>query len=100
MEVLTRPDPAQGEADHLWPEMMPDGRSVLFTISALTGGLGAAQVAILDLLTGKHQVLLRGGSHAHYLPSGHLVYGQSGTLQAVALPGPSGGTLSTGDGRS
>jgi serine/threonine-protein kinase len=97
VEVLTRPDPAQGEADHLWPEMLPDGRSVLFTITPLTGGLGAAQVAILDLETGKHQVLLRGGSHAHYLPSGpgspksfgrergHLVYGQAGTLQAVAF---------------
>jgi serine/threonine-protein kinase len=97
VEVLTRPDPAQGEADHLWPEMLPDGRSVLFTITALTGGLGAAQVAILDLQTGKRQILVRGGSHAHYVPSGpgspkrfggkggYLVYGQAGTLQAVAF---------------
>jgi len=85
VEVLTRPDPAQGEADHLWPEMLPDGRAVLFTITALTGGLGAAQVAILDLQTGKRQVLLSGGSHAHYVSSGHLIYGQAGTLQAVAF---------------
>jgi serine/threonine-protein kinase len=85
VEVLTRADPAQGEADHLWPEMLPDGRAVLFTITTLTGGLGAAQVAILDLQTGKRQVLLRGGSHAHYVPSGHLIYGQAGTLQAVAF---------------
>jgi serine/threonine-protein kinase len=85
MEVLTRPDPAQGEADHLWPEMLPDGRAVLFTITALTGGLGAAQVAVLDLQTMKRQVLLSGGSHAHYVPSGHLVYGQDGTLQAVVF---------------
>jgi serine/threonine-protein kinase len=59
VEVLTRPDPAQGEADHLWPEMLPGGRAVLFTITALTGGLGAAQVAILDLETGTRQVLLQ-----------------------------------------
>ena len=85
VEVLTRPDPALGEADHLWPEMLPDGRAVLFTITAQTGGLGAAQVAILDLQTMKRQVLLRGGSHARYVPSGHLVYGQAGTLQAVAF---------------
>ena len=85
VEILTRPDPANGEADHLWPEMLPDGRSVLFTITPLTGDLPAAQVAILDLQTGKHQVLLRGGSHAHYVASGHLVYGQGGTLQAVAF---------------
>ena len=52
MTVLTRPDRAQGEADHLWPEMLPGGRAVLFTITALTGGLDAAQVAVLDLQTG------------------------------------------------
>jgi serine/threonine-protein kinase len=85
VEVLTRPDPAQGEADHLWPEILPDGRSVLFTITTLTDGLEAARVAVLDLGTGERQVLLRGGSHAHYVPSGHLVYGQAGTLQAVAF---------------
>ena len=65
--VLTRPDRAQGEADHLWPEMLPGGRAVLFTITALTGGLDAAQVAVLDLQTGTRTVLVRGGSHAHYV---------------------------------
>jgi serine/threonine-protein kinase len=85
IDVLTRPDPAQGEADHVWPEMLPDGRGVLFTITALTGGLEAAQVAVLDLQTGARRVLMRGGSHAHYVPSGHLVYGQAGTLRAVAF---------------
>jgi hypothetical protein len=34
--VLTRPDRALGEADHLWPEFLPGGRAVLFTITALT----------------------------------------------------------------
>jgi len=85
VEVLTRPDPAQGEADHLWPEMLPGGRAVLFTITALTGGLDAARVAILDLETGTSEVLLHGGSHAQYVRSGHLIYGQAGTLRAVAF---------------
>ena len=98
--VLTRPDRAQGELDHLWPEMLPGGRAVLFTITAVTGGLGgldAAQVAVLDLQTGTRTVLVRGGSHAHYVPSGlgspargegeggYLVYAAAGTLRAVAF---------------
>ncbi len=58
----TRPDRAQGEFDHLWPEMLPDGRAVLFTITALTGGLDAAQVAVLDLETWTRRILVRGGS--------------------------------------
>jgi serine/threonine-protein kinase len=83
MTVLTRPDRAQGEADHFWPEMLPGGRAVLFTVTALTGGLDAAQVAVLDLQTGTRRMLVRGGSHAHYVPSGHLVYAAAGTLRAV-----------------
>ena len=81
--VLTRPDRAQGEADHFWPEMLPGGRAVLFTITSLTGGLDAAQVAVLDLQTGARRILVRGGSHAHYVSSGHLVYAAAGTLRAV-----------------
>jgi serine/threonine-protein kinase len=56
---------------------------VLFTISAMTGGLDADQVAVFDLATGTSTVLVPGGSHAHYAPTGHLVYTAGGTLQAV-----------------
>jgi serine/threonine-protein kinase len=95
LTVLTRPDRAQNEADHFWPEMLPGGRAVLFTITSLTGGLDAAQVAVLDLQTGARRTLVRGGSHAHYVSGGpaspkrgdreggHLVYAGAGTLRAV-----------------
>jgi serine/threonine-protein kinase len=83
LTVLTRPDPAQGEGDHCWPEMLPGGRAVLFTITSLTGGLDAAQVAVLDLQTGARRILLRGGSHAQYVSTGHLIYAVAGTLRAV-----------------
>jgi len=63
--------------------MLPGGRGVLFTITRVTGGLDAAQVAVLDLRTGARKVLVRGGSDAHYVSSGHLVYGAAGTLRAV-----------------
>jgi serine/threonine-protein kinase len=59
--VLTRPDPAQGEADHVWPERLPGGRAVLFTIIPLGGRIDTAQVAVLDLQTGTRKVLVRGG---------------------------------------
>jgi eukaryotic-like serine/threonine-protein kinase len=94
-EVLTRPDHAQGEADHVWPELLPGGRAVLFTIASQTGGLDTAQVAVRDLQTGTQKVLLRGGSHGHYVASGlgsppraqreggHLVYIAAGVLRAI-----------------
>ena len=50
--VLTKPNRERGEADHLWPEFLPGGQAVLFTISAATGGLDNAQIAVSDLETG------------------------------------------------
>ena len=83
--VLTRPDRARGEADHVWPERLPGGRAVLFTVLPVTGGIDAAQVAVLDRQTGVQTVVVRRGSHAHYVGSGHLVYAAANTLRAVAF---------------
>ena len=83
--VLTKPDRERGERDHLWPEFLPGGKAVLFTISPPAGDIANAQIAVLDLQTGMSKVLIRGGSDAHYVPTGHLVYGVAGTLRAVAF---------------
>jgi eukaryotic-like serine/threonine-protein kinase len=83
--VLTKPDRARGESDHLFPQFLPGGQAVLFTITPTTGGVDASQIAVLDLRTGSQKMLLRGGSQARYLPSGHLVYAAAGTLRAIAF---------------
>ena len=67
LTVLTRPAKARGELNHIWPTMLPGGRAVLFTITATTGGLDAAQVAVLDLVTSTYKVLVPGGSDARYV---------------------------------
>ena len=94
LTVLTRPARARGELTHVWPTMLPGGRAVLFTITATTGGPDAAQVAVLDLVTGTYKVLVPGGSDAHYVSSqrgstrraeregGYLVYVKGSTLMA------------------
>jgi serine/threonine-protein kinase len=86
--VLTRPERGQGAVDHLWPEMLPGGHAVLFTVTTINSGtaggdLSTARIAVLDLQTGNSTVVVRGGSDAHYASSGHLVYGADGTLFAV-----------------
>ena len=81
--TLTRPDRERGEADHIWPELLPGGHAVLFTITSLTGEVDAAQVAVRDLRTGTQKMLVRGGSDALYVPSGHLVYIAAGALRAI-----------------
>jgi serine/threonine-protein kinase len=95
--VLTRPDRERGEANHFWPEVLPDGRGILYTITAAAGGLDAASIAVLDVRSGRSTIVLRGGSGAQYAPSGQLVYEAAGTLRAVrfdvthlSVVGPSG----------
>ena len=83
--VLTRPNRGTGERDHLWPHLLPGGKTVLFTVTALDGGMDAARVAALDLASGRWKTLLQGASQAQYVPTGHLVYVAGGALWAVAF---------------
>ncbi len=79
--ALTEPDGARTE-DHRWPEFLPGGEALLFTV--MSGNeADASQIAVFDLRTGASKVVLRGGSHAKYVSSGHLVYGVEGTIRAV-----------------
>jgi serine/threonine-protein kinase len=81
-QVLTTPDPTEGEYSHRWPQFLPGGKGVLFTID--TGGsFDEARIAVLSLETGKTDVLLDGGTNARYLPTGHIVFSRAGALLAV-----------------
>jgi serine/threonine-protein kinase len=82
-KVLTKPDASSGEANHLFPFVLPGGRAVLFTITAQGQPIENAQIAVLDLKTGQKKTLIRGGSYAEYVETGHLVYAVAGTLRAV-----------------
>jgi hypothetical protein len=82
---LTRADHDRGQAAHVWPEMLPGGNAILFTITSRTGGLEAAQIAVFDLRNHTQKILLTGGSHAQYAASGHLVYTAGGALWAMSF---------------
>jgi hypothetical protein len=80
--VLTTPEPAQREESHAFPSVLPRGSGVLFTI-ATAGQADSPQVAVLDLKTGQRRILIRGGSDARYVETGHLIFAAAGTLRAV-----------------
>ena len=58
------------------PRLLPDGDSVLFSLTTATGPTkwDQAQIVVQSLRTGARTVVMRGGSDARYVPSGHLVY--------------------------
>lgn len=91
LETLTVPDASKGEVSHRWPSILPDGRHLLFTIKreGITT-FDQGEIAFLDLETRKYEILIRGGTFARYLSSGHLVFARGSTILAVAFDPDSG----------
>jgi serine/threonine-protein kinase len=81
---VAEPDAARGEVRFAWPEFLPDGRSVLFTILG-AGGAADARIAVLDLATRRTTNVLQGGHAARFLRTGHLLYASQGRLHVVAF---------------
>jgi serine/threonine-protein kinase len=83
---FTTLDTLTGEDDHLWPEVLPNGRGVLFTI-ATTGRRAAipgSSIGIAEIPSGKHRVLIADATHPKYAASGHILYvTPNRTLMAV-----------------
>jgi serine/threonine protein kinase len=69
----------ENESSHAWPQLLPDGRTLLFSAVVPSGD---PQVYVQPLDTGERRPLVRGFA-ARYLPSGHLIYAQGGTVLAV-----------------
>jgi hypothetical protein len=74
----------KGQASQRWPEFLPGGKAILFAAGANALSFNNAQVAVQSLVTGKRRNLIQ-GTYPRYAPSGHLVYGQRGSLMAVSF---------------
>jgi serine/threonine-protein kinase len=76
--------PDEGAVSQRWPQALPGGKGVLYTENSTgTGGWDGANLVIAPLAGGMPKVVVRGGYYGRYLPSGHLVYMQQGTLFAA-----------------
>ena len=81
---LTKLDPEKKEVTHRWPQVLPDGKTALFTSHVkATGDFDDASIEAVVLATGERKVVQRGGAFGRYVPSGHLIYVNKGTLFAV-----------------
>lgn len=91
-EELTLPRGEQGELQHAFPQALPGGDRVLFSILTKDGW----EPAVLSLASKEWQVLRRGAAGytpAHFAASGHILYAQAnGGLVAVPFD-PARGTL-------
>jgi serine/threonine-protein kinase len=78
-ESLTTVDKDKGEIFHLWPQVLPGERQLLFTV--VTGG--GAEFAVLDLANHQYRTIAKGGIGGRYVGNGYLTYVRDSTLYAV-----------------
>ena len=80
-EVLVSIKPEEGTA--FSPQILDSGKAVLFTMVPPGSTLEQAQIVVQSLVSGERKVVLRSGSDARYVPSGHLLYAVGGNILAV-----------------
>jgi len=81
-QLLTALDTAQKETYHTWPEVLPGGKAILFTIE--TGGPATGRLAAMKLSDRKIIRFDIAGQNPRYVSSGHVLLGRlDGTVVAV-----------------
>jgi serine/threonine-protein kinase len=84
-QTLTSPDLGKRERTHRWPEILPGGKAVVFTVGSVDSPdyYLDAKIVVQSLETGKREVLPMEGTFARYDPAGYLVFAQRGGLFAA-----------------
>ncbi len=79
---VTELDPNNGEYGHLWPDILPGGKGLLYTV---WGGESSTDYRTVVKWKDRNQPqeLLSNSSFARYVPTGHLVFMRQGSLMAV-----------------
>ncbi len=87
VEPFTNLDSSKGEVTHRWPQVLPGGKALLFTIGVGGGSFEQGLIALQSLEPGANKsskrILIAGGAFANYSPTGHLLYARGGTILSV-----------------
>lgn len=83
-EPVTTLDTTAGEISHRFPQLLPDGKSVIFTIKPNNiTSFDDAIIAAQRLGASGKKILVRGGTYARYISTGHLVYVRGNSIYAA-----------------
>jgi len=75
---------SKGAVTQRWPQALPGGKAVvLYTEHSSGWNFDGANLVVAPLSGGMPKIVVRGGHYGRYVPSGHLIYVQQGTLFAV-----------------
>jgi eukaryotic-like serine/threonine-protein kinase len=79
--------PVQDDEQAHGPQLLPDGRHLLFTIASgsAVDRWEKARVVVQSLSSGERKIVLENATDARYVPTGHLVYAAREGVFAVAF---------------
>ena len=83
--ALTRLDEQRGDHAHLWPLDVPGRDELVFTIVGEGADLEDGRVAVYSPAIGEVEVVLEPALALGYLGAGYLLYGDRGSLLAIAV---------------
>jgi serine/threonine-protein kinase len=82
-------DSTHGDVQQRWPQMLPGGQAVLFTVRTLNQSYDDASIDVLTIPDGRRKTIQHGGTFGRYVAGtngdGYLVYVSRGTMFAVAF---------------
>ncbi|MHC4534031.1 MAG: TPR end-of-group domain-containing protein, partial [Planctomycetota bacterium] len=90
-EYVVRADPNNREHGQAWPDILPEGKGVLYTVWGGDSYTDYRTMIKWQDIDKPHE-LIPNSSFARYVPTGHIVFLRDGSLQAVRFdidhPGP------------
>ncbi|MBN2030840.1 protein kinase, partial [bacterium] len=87
-QVILSPDSGKNRNYYRFPEMLPGSKAVLYTNwESVTANIptpyNEANIVVYFLETGESKTLIISGTQPFYSPTGHILFGRSGTYWAV-----------------
>jgi serine/threonine-protein kinase len=82
-EPLTPAANQAAELMQVWPQVLPGGKSVLYTSRALSTDFESADLVVYSPTSGQRKTIVRGAFYGRYVPSGHLLFVREGNLFAA-----------------
>jgi len=72
-----------GAPSHRWPEVLPDGRTAIYTSTSNNGNYVEAEIMAISLEDGNVKTLIKPANFARFVAPGFLVYVRENTLFAA-----------------
>jgi Tol biopolymer transport system component len=84
VEVTTL-DKARGELSHEWPTLSADGRTLLFSVNAVTADFDKEDVSLLNIQSGARDTVRTGGDAVALIDNGGLLFVREHSLMIATL---------------